>query len=192
MHRHPFLFIIITMKLIEKKIKSKKIYAGKILDFYLDEIKTPSGHKATREYSKHVFAVGAIVEVDGYYILEKQYRYPLQKIIIEIPAGKSDKGETPLAAVKREVKEETGYLAEKIIPLGTFHPAPAYSDEVLYLFYFKARHQSKRKLDEDEAINLLRLTKKEVLKLLDNYQITDSKTIIAFSRLFNLCSKPKR
>lgn len=175
------------MKLIEKTIKSKRIYHGVILDFYLDDILLANNERSTREYSKHVFAVAAIIKVKNKYLLEEQFRYPLHKSIIEIPAGKSNKGETPRQAIAREVLEETGYRIKKIKSLGLYHPAPAYSDEVIHLFMIEAYEKPvERHLDKDEAINLVFYTRAQLLKMIKNNIITDSKTLVALLKYFRL------
>lgn len=175
------------MKLTEKKIRSKCIYHGQILDFYLDDILLANKLKSTREYSKHVFATAAVIKVGNKYLLEKQYRYPLHRSIIEIPAGKSNKGETPKEAVAREILEETGYRIKNIKSLGLYHPAPAYSNEIIYLFFVNAYPKPiARHLDKDEAINLVFYTRAQLLKMIKDNKITDSKTIVALLKHFIL------
>lgn len=178
------------MKLKEKTIKKHKLYSGKILDFYVDDVLSYNNKKCTREYTVHPFAVAAIVKLGNKYILEKQYRYPIHKITLEIPAGKSDNNETPLTAIKREVMEETGYKPKLIKSLGYFYPAMAFCTEKLYLFYIEVdKTPIKRKLDEDESINLELYTKEEIIKLIKNNKIEDSKTLIALLKYFFFVKK---
>ena len=111
----------------EVQICSELIYEGKILDFYRDTVRLPNGHSATRELVRHNGAV-AIVPLldDGRVIVEDQYRYPHDGVIVEIPAGKLDgPDEDPEEAARRELKEETGFTCEKLIPMGPFYPTAA-------------------------------------------------------------------
>jgi len=174
------------MKLKEKTIKKHKLYHGKILDFYCDDVLSYNGNKCTREYTVHPFAVAALVKLGNKFILEKQYRYPINKVTLEIPAGKSDKNETPLTAIKREVMEETGYKPKLIKPLGYFYPAVAFCTEKIYLFYIEVENKKiKRHLDQDEAINLVYYTKEELLDLVKKNKIDDAKTLAAILKYIN-------
>lgn len=173
------------MKLTEKKLKSKTIYKGKILDLLVDDVLSATNIKCTREYINHCFAVACLLKTkDNKYILEKQFRYPINKITIEIPAGKADKNETPLKALKREVLEETGYTIKNIKSLGKFYPAAAYTNEILYLYYAEVDKKDKTNFDIDEAINLVYYTKEELLEMIKNNKIDDSKTIITILKYF--------
>lgn len=108
--------------LFEKQLSSENVYKGRLLDVYCDEIELPGGNKSTREYIKHVGAACVVpVDKNGNVIIEKQFRYPFGKILIEIPAGKLDSKEEPhLQAALRELKEETGFAAEEMVYLGEF------------------------------------------------------------------------
>ena len=121
--------------LTETKLTSEKIYSGCILDFYRDTVRLPNGGTAPRELSRHVGAVCIVPLLDdGRVIVERQFRYPVNEVITEIPAGKRDsRDEAPEAAARRELREETGITARELIPLGPFYPAAAYSDEVIWM-----------------------------------------------------------
>lgn len=150
------------------------------MDVYCDDVLAYNGNKCTREYTVHPFAVSAIVKLGNKYILEKQFRYPINKVTLEIPAGKSNKNETPLHAIKREVIEETGYKPKLIKPLGYFYPSTAFCTEKIYLFYIEVDNKKiNRHLDKDEAINLVFYSKEELIKLVKNNKIDDAKTLIA-------------
>lgn len=122
--------------LTETKLTSEKIYSGCILDFYRDTVRLPNGGTAPRELSRHVGAVCIVPLLDdGRVIVERQFRYPVNEVITEIPAGKRDsRDEAPEAAARRELREETGITARELIPLGPFYPAAAYSDEVIWMY----------------------------------------------------------
>ena len=117
--------------LVESFVSSQEIFDGRILHLFDDKVLLPNGQSASREVIRHVGAVCVIPLLsDGRVIVERQFRYPIDQVITEIPAGKLDSAdEDPLEAAKRELKEETGYEAERFIHLGVFYPAAAYCDE---------------------------------------------------------------
>ena len=126
-------------KLREEWKSTKEIFDGRILHVIDDTVICPNGNEASRELIRHVGAVCVVpITDDGKVIVERQFRYPIDKVITEIPAGKLDsKSEDPLLAAKRELREETGYTAEEWISLGGFYPAPAYSDELIHIYIAK-------------------------------------------------------
>lgn len=116
-------------------------------------------------------------------IIEKQFRYPLHKAIIEIPAGKIDSiTEDRLDAAKRELLEETGITADEWITLGEYHPAAAYSSELITIYIAKGLHEGDQKLDEDEFLNIEKMTVAELVDLVMNGEITDGKTQVAIMK----------
>ena len=137
--------------LIETTISSEEIFDGQVVHLYKDDISLPIGKPATREVIRHVGAVAIVpMTEDGKVIIERQFRYPLNRVITEIPAGKLDsKSEDRLSAAKRELEEETGYLADEWIELGDYIPAAAYCDEVMTMYLAKGLHMGTRNLDED-------------------------------------------
>lgn len=172
-------------ELIEKQVKSEEIYNGNLLHVFKDEISLPNGMPASREYIKHVGAV-AIVPVtnDGKIIVERQYRYPLGRAITEIPAGKlSNKKEDRLEAAKRELKEETGYIADKWTYIGDYYPAAAYSDEIITLYMAEGLHKGSQKLDDDEFLFLKAVPLKELVNDILNGKIGDGKTQTAILKV---------
>ena len=142
--------------LTETKLTSEKIYSGCILDFYRDTVRLPNGGTAPRELSRHVGAVCIVPLLDdGRVIVERQFRYPVNEVITEIPAGKRDsRDEAPEAAARRELREETGITARELIPLGPFYPAAAYSDEVIWMYLARGLTFGEQQLDDDEFLNL--------------------------------------
>ena len=167
--------------LVEVKTGSEEIFDGVILHVFKDTVQLPNGHPATREVIRHVGAVGVIpVTDDGKVIIERQFRYPLNSVITEIPAGKLDSfTEDRLSAAKRELEEETGYTAEEWISMGDYYPTPAYCDERITLYLAKGLHPGQRHLDEDEFLNFEAVPLAELLADVMEGRITDGKTQVA-------------
>ena len=140
----------------EKQISSQLIYEGKILNVRRDKVTAKKG-ESTREIVEHNGAV-AMVAITGenHVLLVKQYRYACHDVVLEIPAGKIDKGETdPLKAAVRELREETGYTAEHVHYLGKINPSVGYSEEVIYLYAMTDLTPGEQDLDEYEALDVL-------------------------------------
>jgi len=176
--------------LAEKFVSSEEIFRGKLLHVVRDSVTLPNGHAATREYIKHPGAACIVAEFeDGRLLLERQYRYPIGKVMIEFPAGKLDTNENPLVAAQRELKEETGYWARSWHTLGHMHPLIAYADEVIHLFHANGLVQGEAKLDQDEFLELFSATAEEIAAMIADNRITDGKTIAAFCR-WQLLRKP--
>lgn len=168
------------MKLKEEKIESKEIFKGKILDLYVDTVKCPNGHITTRELIRHCKASCILAKLpNGKFILEKQFRYPYDEEIYEFPAGKCDKNEDPIITAKRELEEETGYVAKNIIYLGEMYPSCAYTDEIIYLYYADNLIESSQHLDENEYLLLEEFSLEELDELVNSGQIKDAKSLCA-------------
>lgn len=171
----------------EKTINSKKIFDGKVVKLFVDEVLTPNNNVATREIVKHLGGVCILGIIDNKVIMEKQYRYAYDEILYELPAGKLEQGEQPIEAAKREFEEETGYKVNNIIEYGKMYPTCGYSNEIIYLFLAEGLSKSKRNLDEDEIIDLEYIEIEEVVKMIKNGIIKDAKTICLISKyLMNL------
>ena len=171
--------------LIEKTVDSQEIFDGQVVHLFKDNITLPNGKPATREVIRHVGAV-AIVPMtdDGKVIVERQFRYPLNQVITEIPAGKLDsKAEDRLAAAKRELEEETGLLAEEWIELGEYYPAAAYCDEVIMMYLAKGLYQGTRHLDEDEFLNIMEVSLDELVDEIMQGKVADGKTQAAIMKV---------
>ncbi len=173
------------MDLTEKHISTEEIFDGTILHLVNDTIELPNGKQAHREVIRHVGAVCVVPLTDnGEVIMERQYRYAVGETIFEIPAGKLDsKSEDPESAIRRELKEETGYIAGKLIHLGYFYPACAYSDEKINMYLATELIEDERALDEDEFINLERMKLEDVVKLVVEGKVPDLKTQAAIMRV---------
>ncbi len=168
-------------ELFEQQISSKEVYKGKLLWIFEDQVTLPNGSLASREIMKHNGA-SAIVPLtdDGKVIMERQFRYPLGKVITEIPAGKLDgPDEDRLEAAKRELKEETGITADNWVSLGDFYPSVAYTTECISLFLAYGLHQGERKLDEDEFLNIEAIPLQSVVQDIMDGKIADGKTVAA-------------
>ena len=162
----------------EVKITSQEIFDGAIVHLFKDTVTLPNGNPATREVIRHIGAVAVVpVADDGKVIVERQFRYPLDQVITEIPAGKLDSfTEDRLAAAKRELEEETGYTADNWQDLGDFHPTAAYCDEKITLYLATGLHQGERHLDEDEFLNVMAVPMEELVADIMAGRITDGKT----------------
>lgn len=164
--------------LTEVKTDSEEIYDGVILHVYKDTVTLPNGKPAGRELIRHVGAVGIVpVTDDGRVIVERQYRYPLDSVITEIPAGKLDsKSEDRLSAAKRELREETGITADEWTDMGVYYPAAAYTDEKITLYLARGLHFGQQDLDDDEFINIEAVPLDELVNDVMSGEITDGKT----------------
>ena len=166
--------------LFEKHLKTKRVYQGNAVDFCVSEVRLPNGRTATREYLDHPGAVGIVPFIDRETIvMVRQYRYPVRKVTLEIPAGKLSKGENPLFCARRELKEETGYSGGKLEPLLSYWPTPAFANEILHLFIARQIKPGTSSPDDDEFIDKTVISLRDALKLLYRGKIKDSKTVIA-------------
>ena len=171
--------------------ESEEIFDGQVLHLFKDTIELPNGREATREVIRHIGAV-AIVPLtdDGKVIVERQFRYPLNQVITEIPAGKLDsKTEDRLAAAKRELEEETGFTADEWIDLGNYYPAAAYCDEKITMHLAKGLHKGTRNLDEDEFLNIREVALEELVEDIMQGKIADGKTQVALMKAYLLLKK---
>ncbi len=169
------------IKLLEKKLKGKKIFTGKAVGFNVDTILLPNGKTATREYLTHPGAVAVLpILKNGDIVFVKQYRYPIRKATYEIPAGKlHNKKDNFLKRAIAELKEETGYTAKKLTHLIDFWPTPAFSNELLKIYIAVDLKAGKAMPDEDEFLNVEFLPLDKAVKMIKTGKIKDSKTIIA-------------
>ena len=164
--------------LIEHSIKSELVHQGSFLQVRLDTVRLPHGGQATREYVVHPGAVVVIGLLDdGRVLLERQFRYPVGRVMTEFPAGKLDAGELPLICAQRELLEETGYSAREWAYAGPMHLAIGYSDEVIHIFFARGLTAGERQLDADEFLDVCSMTADELLDGVRSGQVTDAKTL---------------
>ena len=163
----------------EKKVSSRAAYRGRLLKVNEDEVSLPDGSTALREYVLHPGAAIILpVFDDGSVLLERQFRYPLGQHFYELPAGKLEADEPPLETAKRELLEETGYLAGEWRELGRFHPCIGYSDEQIDFFLARKLEFKGAQPDEGEFLETLRMPLAETLAWIRRGRITDGKTIL--------------
>lgn len=171
-----------SKSLREKKISSKISYRGKFIDVIKDQVCLPDGSKGIREYIHHPGAAMIIPTFkDGKILIIKQFRYPLNKVFIEFPAGKIDKGETSLQTAKRELYEETGYRAKKWKFITTIHPVIGYADEKIDIFAASDLSRDATKehlLEHGEFLIIEKMKFSQLLKLAKSGKLTDVKTLI--------------
>jgi len=163
----------------ETRIDGELAYDGHFLKVSNDRVRLPDGSETGREFIRHPGAVVILPLLDdGRVLLERQFRYPNDRVFIEFPAGKIDPGEASLASAKRELEEETGYTADDWHFVCTIHNAIAYSDEHLDLFLARGLREGQAKLDEGEFIDTFTATIPELLEMVRRGEITDVKTVI--------------
>lgn len=169
--------------LTEVTLSSETIAEGGMLLVKRDQVKVPSGATSQREYVIHPGAVVVVpVLGNGNLLLERQFRYPLGRVFIELPAGKIDAGESPLETGRRELLEETGYSAQEWVYLGLQHPCIGYSNEVIHIYLARGLSSGEHNRDEDEALQLFEASLEQCLKMIQAGELTDGKTIVALFR----------
>lgn len=169
-------------KFEEKTINTKELFNGKVIKVHIDEVELPNGEMAKREIVKHPGAVGVIpITSEGKVLMVEQYRKPLERSILEIPAGKLEFGEAPELTAARELEEETGYTADNLEHLISFYTAPGFSDEIIHLYIATDLRKVENPLtgDEDEFVELHELTLEDALKAVEDQWIYDAKTAYA-------------
>jgi ADP-ribose pyrophosphatase len=161
----------------EATVSSEELLRGSFLHAKRDIVRLPDGSQASREYVCHPGAVVVVAELpDGRYVLERQWRYPLERAFTEFPAGKLNPGEDPLLCAQRELREETGYQASHWAYAGPVHLAIAYSTEVIHLFFARGLSAGERQLDEGEFLDVFAVSLEQLQAWARAGQLTDAKT----------------
>ena len=175
-------------RLREVRTGSEEIFNGVILHVQRDTVRLPNGSETIREVIRHIGAVCVIpVLENGDVVMERQYRYPLDWVILEIPAGKLDAAdEDRFSAIQRELREETGYTADEWTVLGDFHPAPAYSDEFITMYMARGLRKGDRHLDEDEFLDVYTVPLKDLVEDVMAGRISDAKTQVCILKAARL------
>ena len=173
--------MLITRKNV---LASKQVYEGHVLNLRVDEIKGENDRKVTREVVEHTGGVVIICQPSAdKVILIKQYRYAIDRELIELPAGRLEKGEQPLKAAQRELTEETGYFAHDWKDLGKIYSAPGFCDEILYFYQATNVVETEKNLDEDEEIDVIVASLDEAWRMALSAEINDAKTIAGLTFL---------
>ena len=162
----------------EETLSSRLVYQGRVVRLRVDAVRMPGGRETTREIVERDDCVAVVaLDADGKLLLVRQFRKAVGKELLEIPAGGIDPGESPEEAVKREMREETGYLPRKVEPLGGFYSAPGYATEYLYLYLATDLIPSQLFAEDTEGISLVRVAPEEVPELISSGGICDAKSI---------------
>ena len=172
------------MDLKENILYEKLIYKGSFIDVLNIKVELPNGKNTSRDIIKHPGATAVIAFIDEEnIILVEQFRLALNKNLLEIPAGKLDKGEEPIKCAKRELQEETGYIANNLEYLGAIATAPGFCDEIIYLYKASNLTIGNKNEDDDEFTNVKIVNINKVKEMIKNGEIIDSKTISILSYL---------
>ena len=179
--------------LIEKKLSSTELFKGRLLHAYRDVVSLPDGSQATREYVVHpgaVMVVPLLEDASGStrVVLERQFRYPVGRVMVEFPAGKLDAGESCFACAQRELREETGFTARQWAHAGVLHPLIAYSTEFIDIWFARGLQMGPRNLEEGELLDVFTATPDELLDGCRQGLVTDGKTLTAALWLQNVLS----
>jgi ADP-ribose pyrophosphatase len=183
--------VVPSHHLIEVKQSSVEVYRGKFLTAFQDVVELSDGTSAIREYVEHpgaVMIVPILEDARGAMrlVLERQYRYPMGRTMLEFPAGKLDLGEPTFACAQRELKEETGYVAKQWARAGVIHPVISYSTEFIEIWFARHLVLGKRQLDEGELLDVFTATPAELMQWCLDGTVTDAKTVCGVYWLQNL------
>ena len=167
------------MDLTEKTLDSREIYSGRIIKVRIDTVSLPNGQQSTREVVEHAGAVAVVaLDDDNNVILVRQYRKPVEQILMEIPAGTMGVAEDPLECAQRELREETGYNADHWEKILSYFSAPGFTNERLHLYLATGLRAGKTDTDDDEFVETVHIPLQEAYRLIFAGQIADGKSII--------------
>ena len=172
------------MKLFEKTLTSETEFEGRIIKVLRDTVELENGKTSAREVVCHNggVCVAALTEQNEV-LLVRQFRYPYKEVLLELPAGKLEKGEDPFEAGKREFKEECGATADSYFSLGEVYPSPGYCGEIIHLYGAAGLHFGQQHLDEGEYLDVVRMPLDEAVRRVMTGEIKDAKTAIAILKL---------
>ncbi len=173
------------MKLEETTVKKNYIYEGRIINLRRDDALLPNGKPCIREVVEHPggVCIAALTE-NNELMFVRQFRYPYMDVLLELPAGKLERGEDPLESGKRELLEEIGCTAREYINLGKFYPTCGYVDEIIYLYLARDLSFSEQSLDEDEFLNVEKISLETAVEMVMNNEIPDGKTQAAILKTY--------
>lgn len=180
------------MDLTEKQLKSEYAFKGRIFNVRVDEALMPDGRTAGREVVEHNGGVMvAPLDSDGNLYFVDQFRYPYFEVVTELPAGKLEKGEDPYEAGVRELREETGAAAEKIISLGKLYPSPGYCGEIINLYLATGLTFGEQDPDDDEFLEVKKIHISKAVEMVMNGELRDSKTQVGVLKIARLLDEGK-
>ena len=175
------------MEYFEKQVSSDVVFKGRIITVRKDNAELINGNVVNREVVEHPGGVGIVpVDSEGNVIVAKQFRYPIEEEIIEIPAGKLEYGEDPFECAVRELSEETGCTADEYTYLGAIYPSPGYCKETLYIYMATGLKQGNIHLDEDEFLSTEKISLKKLYEMIMEGKLQDAKTIIGVMKAAEL------
>lgn len=173
-------------KFEEKTISTEHIFKGKIISVQVDEVELPDGKRSNREIVRHPGAVGLIaLTKENKIVMVEQYRKPLERSLLEIPAGKLEPGEEPAVTAERELEEETGYRAGQMEYITSFYTSPGFANEIIHIYLASGLEKVENPAngDEDEFVELVELSLEKALECMKNQRIFDAKTVFAVQYL---------
>ena len=170
---------------IEKTVNSKKVYDGKVVQLYCDDVELDNGYKTFREVVRHPggVCVVALDEQENIYLVQ-QFRYPYKEVLTELPAGKLEYGEDPETCGRRELKEEAGAEAESFEYLGVLYPTVAYNTEKIHMYLARGLSFSQQHLDDGEFLDVKKMPLKEAFEMAMDNKLPDSKTQLGIIKAY--------
>lgn len=168
------------MELFEKTLSSEMKYKGKVVNMRVDTVELPNGKRAMRDIVEHPGGVGvAAITENNELLMVKQFRAGPKKVLLEIPAGKLEKGEDPELCAMRELEEETGFTAKEFFKVSEAYSSPGFTDELLHIYVAKGLVPTKTNPDEDEFLEIEKIPISELKEMIKKHEICDAKSIIA-------------
>lgn len=178
------------MNFTEKKLSRTELYSGKIIRVYVDDVRLPNGKTSSREVVEHPGGVCiAALNEKNQLMFVRQFRYPLSEVILELPAGKLEKGQDPLENGKRELKEETGLTGGGFVSLGKIHLSPGFSNEVLHMYFCRVAESGEACPDENEFLQSEYIDLDRAVEMVLNNEITDAKTQNTVLKVYTMLNK---
>lgn len=175
------------MRFYETTLSTKNIFSGRIINLRQDEVMLPNGRKSTREIVEHPGAVALVaIDKNQEILMVRQYRKAVEKDLLEIPAGKLEKGETKETCAKRELMEETGYFPKDLKYITSFYTSPGFSNEIMHLFFAQKLERKTREADFDEYLKMEKIPFQKAINKIFDGEIMDGKTIIGLLFAYRL------